>query len=68
MCEFLPLCCNISSLLQLKKGLALLHLQKGIKYTYPVPAPTAKGTLITLPNFPYIIADFDTTCWGEINT
>ena len=39
--------CNILPLLQLQKGPALHYLQKGFKYTYPVPALTAKGTLLT---------------------
>ena len=46
------------------KGPALLHLQKGFKYTHLIPTPTAKGISITLPHLPYNTMRFDTTCWG----
>ena len=43
------------------KGLALLHLQKGFKYTHLVPTPIAKGTLITLPPLLHTIIGSNTT-------
>ena len=57
--------CNILSLLQLRKGLTLFHLWKGFKYTYPIPAPTAKGISITLPPLPHTTIGSNTTCWGD---
>ena len=45
--------CNILSPLQLWKGLTLLYLRKGFKYTHSIFAPTVKGTLITLPPLPH---------------
>ena len=57
--------CNILFLLQLWKGPALLHLQKGFKYTYLVLVITAKGTSIILPPLSHTIMGSDTICWRD---
>ena len=43
--------CNIPSLLQLQKGLPLLHMQKGSKYTHPRPCSNYEMNLNNIVTF-----------------